>query len=76
MEVLGLDCADADHRSLETPTELIEINLDAVLPCGIQFVDDHKRRYLHLAELHGQVEVSLQVGSIDHIDDHVIISTG
>ena len=37
----------------------------------VEHVDDNKHRDLHFDQLTGEIEISLKIGSVDDVDDHL-----
>ena len=60
-----------DHRHTEEVTERLDIHL---VTAPLELVVHVQRAYhadVHIHELGGEVEVALQVGGVDDVDDHV-----
>ena len=60
---------DAHDGAAEGLLKLVEADFDLVLLRDVEHVDDDEHRHAHLDELCGEVEVALEVGGVDDVDD-------
>ena len=68
---LVLERRDPDDLAAERLRDLLEVDLVAVLLHDVHHVDGHHHRQPQLRELRGEVEVSLDVRSVNDVQDRV-----
>jgi len=62
---------DGDHRRVQFPAQAVDVNRDALLGQLIQHVDGDDHRQAELLQLHGQIQVALQIRAVDDVDDQI-----
>ncbi len=62
---------DGHHRAAQFLGELLHVDVDTALARHVHHVQGDDHGHTHLQQLHGQVEIALQVGGIHHVDDEV-----
>ena len=68
---LALQGADLHRLTAQLCAQLLQVDLIAVLAHQIDHVHSHDHRDAQLDQLGGQVEVALDVGAIDDVQDGV-----
>ena len=68
---LALQCADLNCLAAQLAAQLLQVDLIAVLADQIDHVDRHNNGDAQLDQLSGQVEVALNVGAIDDVQDGI-----
>ena len=68
---VALQSGDLHHLAAQLPGQLLGIDAVAVLLHHIHHVDGHYHRDAQLGELGGQIEVTLQVGAVDDVQDGI-----
>ena len=68
---LALQCADLNCLAAQLAAQLLQVDLIAVLADQIDHVDRHNNGDAQLDQLGGQVEVALNVGAIDDVQDGI-----
>ena len=71
VHALILCCGDRDHRNSQHGFHGIDVHGAAVAGHLVHHVQRHDHRAVHLQKLHGQIQVPLDVGRIDDIDDRL-----
>ena len=71
--VYALACATdrRHHRHTQQITQLLDVQFVALLLKFVIHIESHHHAEVHVYELGGEVQVSLQVGCVDYIDDYV-----
>ena len=59
------------HRAAQLTGQLLGVDLVAVLADHVHHVDGDDHRDTQLGKLGGQVEVTLQIGAVDDVEDGV-----
>lgn len=67
----ALQCADLDCLTAQLSAQLLQVDLIAVLADEIDHVDSHDHGDAQLDELSGQVQVALDVGAINDVQDGI-----
>ena len=67
----ALEGADLDGPAAQFPAQALEVDLVAVLAHQVDHVHRHDHRDAQFDELGGQVEVALDVGAVDDVQDGV-----
>ena len=62
---------DRYHRAAEFLRQFFVIDLHAALARHVHHVECEHQRHTHFEQLHGEIEIALQVAGIDHIHDQV-----
>jgi hypothetical protein len=65
-----------DHGAAETFGQARDVDRQSALARGVHHVQRDQRRHAHLDQLCGQVEIALQVGGVDDVDDEVGLACG
>ena len=68
---LPLECADRHNGNPEFPTHFFDINGTAVGTHLVHHIQCEYHRNVQLEQLHGQIQVALNVGSVRDIDDTI-----
>ena len=68
---LALQRGNLDHLAAKLTGQLGEVDLVAVLADDVHHVHGHDHRNAQLGQLRGQVQVALQVGAVDQVQDDV-----
>ena len=70
-DALALQSGDLHHLAAQLTGQLRDVDLIAVLADHVHHVDGNHHRNAQLGQLRGQVQVALQVGTIDQVQDGV-----
>lgn len=70
IRALARSCHCRYNRNLKTPAQFLRIDLDASRLGFIYHVQSDNRRYPQFKKLNGEVQIPLQVGGVDDVDDH------
>ena len=70
-DTVSLKCRDLTDNDTELPAQLLRVDLFPCLLQHVHHVDCENNRNTELSELCRKVEVSLQVGSVDDVDDDI-----
>ena len=65
----ALQCADLNSLTAQLGAQLLQVDLIAVLADEVDHVDSHDHGDAELDQLGGQVEVTLDVGAVDDVQD-------
>ena len=68
-DALALQSGDWHHRDPQPLFQFVDQHGTAVLPDFIHHVQSQNHRNVQLHQLHGQIEVALNVGGIHNVDD-------
>ena len=68
---LALQCADLHRLTAQLCAQLLQVDLITVLAHQIDHVHSHDHRDAQLDQLGGQVQVTLNVGTIDDVQDGI-----
>jgi len=68
---LALQGADLDRLAAQLGAQLLQVDLVAVLAHQVDHVHSHDHRDAQLDQLGGQVQVALDVGAVDDVQDGV-----
>jgi len=71
LDALVLKSGDHHNRAAELLGELVRVDLVAILLDQVSHVEGNDHRQAGLDDLKRQVQVALQVGGIDNLDDHI-----
>ena len=67
----ALQCADLNSLTAQLGAQLLQVDLIAVLADEVDHVDSHDHGNAQLDELSGQVQVALDVGAINDVQDGI-----
>ena len=67
----ALQCADLNSLAAQLGAQLLQVDLIAVLAAEVDHVDSHDHGDAQLDELSGQVQVALDVGAINDVQDGI-----
>ena len=67
----ALQCADLNRLTAQLGAQLLQVDLIAVLADEVDHVDSHDHGDAQLDELSGQVQVALDVGAINDVQDGI-----
>ena len=69
--------ADSHQRHDRTAERLAQrrgVDLDAALARDVHHVERDQDGHAHLQQLHGQIEMTLQIAGIEHVDDEISLA--
>ena len=67
----SLQSGDLDHFAAQLTGQLVNVDLVAILLDHVHHVDGHDHRDAQLHQLGGQIQVALQVGTVDDVQNGV-----
>ena len=67
----ALQSGDLNDRAAQLAGEFLDVDLVAVLLDNVHHVDGHDHRDAELGQLRGEVEVPLQVGAVDNVQNRI-----
>ena len=67
----ALQSGDLNDRAAQLAGEFLDVDLVAVLLDDVHHVDGHDHRDAELGQLRGEVEVPLQVGAVDDVQNRI-----
>ena len=69
IHTLVFGCGNGDHRDTQHGLHLINADRPAIAPYLVHHIQRQHHRNIQLQQLHGQIQVALNIGGIHNIDD-------
>jgi len=71
---LAADRYNGYYGTTQLFTKRLYIDFNATIASHIHHIESNHHGYAHFSKLHGEIEVSFQVGGIEYVDDHLRIT--
>ena len=69
IHTLVLGCGNGNHRDTQHGLHLIDADRPAIAPYLVHHIQRQHHRNIQLQQLHGQIQVTLNIGGVHNIDD-------